>query len=335
MALGARSGEAEEAKIAYIFVSDTHYLADRTAPEKLDPRSLANTSGLIERLNTLAGSPIPETAGGGKVLPPIGIIHGGDLIDSGSGGGAAFEAMQRREWSAYVDDFGLTGKEGRLKYPVYECYGNHDAPSGFGLVVDKLRERNRKRPDLKSLSPNGLHFSWDWGPLHFVNLGIVVGNSADGKDHSAYAPMDSLAFLKADLAKNVGNSGRPVVLTHHVDIMRYTGPCDPNPERAKEWDPCSVHAFHDALKPYRIAAIQFGHTHQRFVLNWDGETTIGTKGHQLLNVAKGAHFSVPVQAFFYIEATAKELVVREFQTADSWKTGLWTPQVWRRDLSAV
>lgn len=263
---GGRAAPAQEDKIAYFFVSDTHYLADRATPEKLDGRSASNTSGLIEQLNHLAGTEIPEAACGGKVMTPAGVIHGGDLIDTGDKSGGVFDLMKQREWAAYVEDFGVTGKEGRLKYPVYECYGNHDAPVGTGLVADQLRERNRKRIDLKNLSANGLHTSWDWGPLHFVNLGITVGNSADGKDHSAYSPMDSLQFLKADLAKNVGDSGRPVVLTHHVDIIRYTGPCDPNPERPKEWDPCSVHAYHDVLKPYRVAAIQFGHTHQRFVL---------------------------------------------------------------------
>lgn len=333
--LGGRPAAGQEDKVAFFFVSDTHYLADRIAPVRLDARAAANTCGLISQLNRLPGTDIAEEAGGGKVLRPKGVIHGGDLIDSGDKTGGLFDLMQQREWLSYTEDFGLTGKDGRLKYPVYEVYGNHDAPAGSGYVIDRLRERNRKRADLKNLSANGLHYSWDWGPLHLVNLGIVVGSSTDGKDHSAYAPMDSLAFLAADLAKNVGNSGRPVVLTHHVDVIRYTGPCDPIPERRPEWDPCSVRAYYNLLKPYRIASIQFGHTHQRFVLQWDGETAMAKKGHQLLNVAKGAHFSGPTQAFFYIEATAKELLVREYQTMDSWKTGSWTPQVWRRDLTAV
>ena len=28
---------------------------------------------------------------------------------------------------------------------------------------------------VQNISESGLHYSWDWGHVHFVNLGIVVG----------------------------------------------------------------------------------------------------------------------------------------------------------------
>src|SRR5262249_23686804 len=159
------------------------------------------------------------------------------------------------EYEAYAADFGLDGTDGRLKYPVYEVHGNHDSPPGDGLVVGKIVERNRKRPGVKSLSKNGLHYSWDWGPVHLVALGIVVGAGPEVKRPRRYNPLDSLDFLVSDLREKVGDSGRPVVLMHHVDVLRYSLPCDPQAAPAnREWDPCDVKAYHDALKGYNVAA---------------------------------------------------------------------------------
>ena len=59
---------------------------------------------------------------------------------------ADYLKMQQTEWASYLTDFGLDGKDGRLKYPVYEIHGNHDSPQGDGLVVKKITERNKKRP---------------------------------------------------------------------------------------------------------------------------------------------------------------------------------------------
>src|SRR5262249_25344349 len=163
-------------------------------------------------LNKLPGTPFPEAVGGGTVPAPRGVLHGGDLIDSGDRNGDVYPRMHKTEWDAYAADFGLDGKDGRLKYPVYEVHGNHDSPPGDGLVVGKIIERNKKRPGVTHLSKNGLHCSWDWGPVHFVTLGIVVGADPNVKRKRRYNPLDSLDFLSADLKGKVGDSGRPVVL---------------------------------------------------------------------------------------------------------------------------
>lgn len=321
--------QAQEERIAFFFVSDTHYLADRTNPARLDPVSAEINAALIDQLNRLPGTDIPMASGGGRVLTPLGVIHGGDLVDSADKNGAPFTEMIQREWAGFQEGFGVTGREGKLRFPVYEVHGNHDGPQSQGLIVDGIRERNRRRVGLKHVSSNGLHYSWDWGPFHFVNLGIVVGSSPESRGRGRYHARESLPFLVEDLEKHVGKSGRPVILTHHVDVGRYTGAC--NPEAAPsglEWDPCDVRAYHVALRNYRIAAVLHGHTHVRSISRWDGASTRAEKGIQVLNVDNSAHFSGPAQAFFYLEATPKELVVREVQTTDGWKTASWTPQVW-------
>ena len=318
--------------VAFFLVGDTHYLADKTAPEKLDTASQEVTSRLVEQLNKLPGTPIPPSAGGGRVEEPRGLIHAGDLIDSGDKNGGAYPVMQRTEWAAFSADYGLTNKDGKLRFPVYEVYGNHDSPPGDGLVVQKIIERNRKRPGI-SVSPNGLHYSWDWGPVHCVNLGIVVGSVPEVTRKRRYNPLDSLAFLKADLEKRVGKSGRPVVLTHHVDVGRYATPPDPDaPPSNKEWDACDVRGYYEAIKGYNIVAILYGHTHVRNIFPWDGTTAKAILGLPVFNVDNGAHFAFDAQAMLYFHLKNDTMTVREWATTDRWKTAAWTPQIWKFPL---
>lgn len=313
--------------VAFFLVGDTHFLANKDDTAKLDERSAAVTGRLVDLLNKLPGQDIPKEAGGGKVLAPRGVIHAGDCIDTGD---KANTKMQETEWAAFAEAYGLTGKDGKLKVPVYEVHGNHDSPRGDGLAVKKIIDRNKKRPGLGNVSKNGLHYSWDWGGVHFVNLGIVVGQAAEVKRKRRYAPLDSLEFLVADLKEKVGTSGKPVVITHHVDMLRYAQPLPVEDKKAEgmEWDPADVKGFHDALKGYAIAAILYGHTHARNVFRWDGSNKAAKEGIPTFNVDNSSHFGGKQQAFFYFELRAEELVVREYGTADAWETGAWTPQVW-------
>src|SRR5262249_23309026 len=154
--------------------------------------------------------------------------------------------------------------DGKLKWPVYEVHGNHDAPQGVGLVIDAIKRRNRKRPGLANVSANGLHYSWNWGDLHFVNLGIVVGSVKEVKRRRRYAQVVSPPFLIDDLARHGKDRKKPVLLTHHVDVARYSGDCDPEaPAGAQEWDRCDVRGYHQAIRGYNVVGVLYGHTHAR------------------------------------------------------------------------
>jgi len=315
--------------LGFFFVSDTHYLAQADAPTKLDEFSQATNARLVDTLNRLAGTEIPAAAGGGSVLTPRGVIHGGDVIDSGDKNGAVYAPRWPTEWAGFADDFGLNGGDGRLKYPVYEVHGNHDSPRGDGLVVKNIMDRNKKRAGLKNVSENSLHYSWDWGPLHMVNLGISVGPAASALKTRRYNPLDSLPFLIDDLAKNVGESGRPVVLVHHLDVARYSAPpADPAQELSREWDSTDVGGYYAALQKYNIIAILYGHTHARNIFKWNGTPKKADMGLTLFNVDNSGHFGSKTQSLFYFEYSPKELTVREYTTADRWETGSWTPQTW-------
>ncbi|HEY1068557.1 MAG TPA: metallophosphoesterase [Pirellulales bacterium] len=327
------SAKKPDDAVAFFLVGDTHFCARQDDKAKLDERSAAVTSRLVERINELPGSDIPPAAGSGVVLAPRGLIHAGDCIDSGD---KPDVQRQTTEWAAFAETFGLDGRDGRLKTPVYEVHGNHDGPRGDGLAVKKIAERNAQRPGVTNVSKNGQHYSWDWGDVHFVNLGIVVGQDPQTARKRRYAPLDSLEFLVSDLKERVGNSGRPIVCTHHIDVLRYSQPLPFPDEKAvgMEWDPADVHGFHQALAGYNVAAILYGHTHARNVFRWDGTAKpAATAGIPTFNVDNSSHYSGKQQAIFYFELRREELVCREYRTGDAWQTGEWTPQVWRVPLA--
>lgn len=320
------------APVAFFLVGDTHFLANKDNTAQLDKRSDQVTSRLVTLLNELPGTNIPERAGGGTVQVPRGVIHAGDCIDTGDKPNVK---MQETEWASFVDTFGLTGKDGRLSVPVYEVHGNHDSPRGDGLAVKKITERNKSRPDVGNLSKNGVHYSWDWGGVHFVNLGIVVGDVAGVPRKRRYAPLGSLDFLIGDLQERVGSSGKPVVLTHHVDMLRYSQPLPVEDIKAQgmEWDPADVKGFYDAIQGYNIAAILYGHTHARNVYRWNGMNKPAQDGIATFNVDNSSHFAGQQQAFFYFEIHDDHLVAREYYTTDAWKTGDWTPHAWTMPIT--
>jgi predicted phosphodiesterase len=331
---GVSRSIAASSPISFFVIGDTHYFANEQSPGERQEASSQVCSRLIDTLNRLPGTGIPETAGGGQVAQVQGVIHAGDIIDTGDKRGAVQGKMQRTEWDAYTSEFGLTGQEGRLKHPVFEVHGNHDSPGGDGLVIDGLRERSRKR-EVASRSANDLHYSWDWGPVHFINLGIVVGQDPKVSQRRRYNPLESFEFLVGDLQQHVGNSGRPVVISHHVDVLRYSQPCDPQAEKnlGMEWNPCDVRAYYEAIRHFNVIGIFYGHTHVRNIQPWDGTPNKVEQGITLLNVDNSSHFSGPNQAFFYVEIDERELRVRECGTKDAWETNFWAPQVWKMEIS--
>lgn len=323
--------------VSFFLVGDTHYCADEDAPDRMNPNSSAVTARLVDWLNKLPGTSFPNEAGGGPIDEPQGVIHAGDLIDSGDKSGAKHEAMQRTEWAAFTADWGLDGGDGRLRWPVREVHGNHDSPHGKGLVIDGIIARNKKRGQLANVSSNGLHYSWDWHGVHFINLGIVVGEVRSVSRKRRYAPMDSLDFLVGDLAEKVGRSGRPVVITHHVDMMRYAAVTTDEKVRHWEWDYADVRAYHEAIKDYKVAAILYGHTHARNIFRWNGgdkPVTGDAPGIPVFNTDNASHFKGTQQAFLHFTITGRDVIAREFATTDAWLTGAWNPQVWKFSVPA-
>lgn len=320
--------------VSFFVIGDSHYLAEKNAPTKQDQRSIDSTGRFLAALQSLPGSAITAAAGGGTVRKPNGLVHCGDIVDSADKNGGVYSEIQKTEFARFEEDYGLRGGDGKLPYPVYELHGNHDGPRGTGHAIDQIKRRNSSRPGIVGVAENGLHYSWDWGPVHCVSLGITVGHKSEMGDRRRYDPLGSLEFLRSDLAKHVGDCGRPVVLAHHIDIARHLAPCDPN-AKPDEWDNCDVAEFYDALQGYRIAAIFYGHTHARVVYKWDGKTILSKSGIDVFNVEDSSHFASTKQGLFYVEVAGGKLTVREYATTDGWRTHGWTPQVWTSEPKKV
>ena len=102
--LRADEPKPKDEPVAFFLVGDTHFLANKEDTAKLDERSASVTSRLVDLLNKLPGTKVPEAAGGGTVLAPRGVIHAGDCIDTGD---KANVKMQETEWAAFADAYGL------------------------------------------------------------------------------------------------------------------------------------------------------------------------------------------------------------------------------------
>jgi len=244
------------------------------------------------------------------------MIVAGDLINSLDKHGGPYPAMQRYEWERYKSDFGLARGQGRVDLPVYEVYGNHDGPQGRSFLVDELKKRNKQRSDVVHISDNGIHYSWDWGPVHFVAMGMFVGEGDEKKDDHHYAPRNSLEFLKTDLREHVGDSGRPVVIVHHLD----PGSND------YDWPDEDKESYLNTMKKYNVIGIVHGHTHgDPRMYNWNGMRVFDTDDA----CASKIHNGKPVglrHGFLYMSIVNRPGVnndrfhIWSFYTTDNWKT---------------
>lgn len=329
---------------AFIVTGDPQYLAENSnKPSKLDPYSEQANTRFIKLIKDLPGKSIPKKHGGGTVSDNLrGVLVTGDLIDSADKSGGNYPFMQKFEWNRYKSDYGLTGKDGKLSIPVYEVHGNHDGPQGDTFIVKDIIERNRSRPGISNLSKNGLHYSWDWGPLHLVNLGMFVGEGTNRRNQFHYAPMGSLEFLISDLKEKVGQSGRPVVLSFH---LHPNGP-------AFDWPPQDLKLFWDTIKDYNVIGMFHGHTHgsppSRIQWNQEGFGTAVNGGIDIFNPDdSGAAKTNPSDAknplgvshgFLYVELIDRpgtkrdEFIIRSQFTNDNWKTSEWGEH-WRKFIS--
>ncbi|MCO6457847.1 MAG: metallophosphoesterase [Pirellulaceae bacterium] len=328
-------------RISFLVCGDPQYLAEHAdKPTKLDPLSEQANSGFVNRVLALPGSELPKSMGGGTVAAHLrGLINTGDLIDSLDKSGGPYPSMQRFEWQRFLADYGLTGQDGRIPLPVYEIHGNHDGPQGDTFVVDAIIERNKKRPGLVNVSSNGLHYSWDWGPLHLINVGIFVGEGEQRREDHHYAPRASLEFLRDDLAKHVGDSGRPVIISHHLHLDA--------PEY--DWPAVDLAAYYDAIRDYNVVAIFSGHTHGSPPKHrrWDGKR-IGPHVDGIDNFdpddagASKLHKGEPVgvaHGLLYVEIIDRpgtdndRMLVRSYVTRDNWETAQWD-RLWEKPIES-
>ena len=267
--------------VTFFVGSDSHYGRENNG---------AINRKVIDEMNSLPGESLPASIGGGVVRTPRGVAMNGDLLDEGFNAETA-----HAQWAEFCRDYGLTGADGRLCYPLFEGFGNHDGGPTKGITRAGIKERNARRSGLTSVSPDGHHYSWDWDQVHLVQLNLFGGDGPEdvkGVNGPEHDPEGALRFLKEDLAKNVGNSGRWVVVFQHFGWLG--GMSD-------WWQPEAKERFYEVVKPYHIACLINGHSHGAAFVPW----------HDLLTIHDGstARGDGDTGDFLVVRITDKELIV--------------------------
>jgi len=281
--------------VTFFVGSDCHYGRDEI--NEINSRT-------FDRMNALPGEPLPAQAGGGTVRTPRGVVLCGDLLDHGSDRETSPAALERM-----FRDIGLLG-EARLAFPVFEGFGNHDGGPG-SFVREAIRLRNRKRRGLTAVSPNGLHYSWDWDHVHLVQLNLFAGSGAEDVASVTAKPHDpekALEFLRDDLARQVGASGRPVVIFQHFGL--------PPDGMSHWWQPAAKERFREATRPYNVAAVFHGHSHAATVYQWQGLRIIAD-GSTIRPDSGGGDF-------FVIRITTNEFIAAH-NKSDGWGVAIREP----------
>ena len=234
--------------LTFIVTSDSHY----EAVEKIERNDRNRVT--IERMNEITEVNWPEKLGGGSIGKPQGVLALGDLIDDGDKVGET-----EIQWQHFAEQFGLDGTDGLLKFPVFEGWGNHDGPPEMFIkqrrsVQAEIKRRNATRLEKKLISrvsENGLHYSWDWQGIHFIQANFYPADKQNAKVRYSlpwHDPQFALQFVKDDLQASVGDSGRPVIIVAHCGF-------DTDWWVAEDWA-----AFYQAVKPYNVIGYFHGHT---------------------------------------------------------------------------
>ena len=197
--------------ITFLVASDTHY--GWQVPD-------TNNGVQIEAMNAIEGMAYPAEIGG-FVEKPKAVLVSGDLTDHWS----------LDEWDLFVADYGLNGQDGVLRYPCFECSGNHDSDAMRALIAER-----------------------HWMVTYPVNWPLIKIFNLD------YRP--TLA-VTSWLSVQLGRLGprTPVVLFHHYGFDEYS---------VTWWAEEERQAYAAAIEGYNIIAIFHGHIHQSFNYQWQG-----------------------------------------------------------------
>lgn len=239
--------------VTFVVTSDSHY--DAFENEDRNERNVAT----VEHINQITSVRWPDELGGDPIDRPRGVLLLGDVIDDGDRMRIG-QSQSEQQCQYFLADFGLDGSDGRLRYPMLGGVGNHDGPPGgrekhgFSFQA-RLKERSAQRRAsglIDHVSSDGLNYSWEWDGVRLVQLNLCPADRPHPEVH--YSPeyhdlQNSLAFLKEDLAAHVGQSGAPVVLTHHYDL-----------QGSDWWHEDQRRAYYEAIQPYNVIAVFYGHT---------------------------------------------------------------------------
>jgi hypothetical protein len=230
---GRRSERVGGLDATFLAFSDTHFgygssERDLFGARKDALRSPTGTQQVnaraIEAMNEIPGRPWPEQLGG-VIGKPRGLLISGDLTEDG----------QAWQWHDFARYYGLDGRDGLVRYPVFEGHGNHDKQGDY-VVLKRIRQRH-----------GGTVYAFDWDDLHVVCLGEAPDRA-------------ELAWLARDLAE-IGQQ-RPVLIYFHFPLQ--------GPYAEDNWFGRGDYRdrFAETITGYNVIAVVHGHYHASGRYRW-------------------------------------------------------------------
>jgi 3',5'-cyclic AMP phosphodiesterase CpdA len=125
------------------------------------------------------------------------------VVNTGDLGGDAFYEINGKIFDTYIE------AASAFQRPLFNVPGNHDQVAFLSKTADKANPFWGKGLYRQLLGP--MHYSWDWGNVHFVALD---GNRLDPYREALGA--EQLAWLKADLSFQPRD--KPLVLFCHQSL---------------------------------------------------------------------------------------------------------------------
>lgn len=217
--------------VTFLVTSDTHIgfgAPDSPGRDPLiEPMGIERINlAMIDSMNTIAGASYPLPIGG-QVHTPRAVLVSGDLTEVGG----------QEQWRLWTRIFGLTGKEGALKFPVFEGAGNHDRNKNW-----HVREQVAKRH-------GGRFYYFDLDDLRLICLG-------EGPDDTG---LKLLAEALASVADDI-----PLVIYLHYPML--------GPFSDDHWFGRGEYRerLARALQKRRVLGIFHGHYHATGAYRWEG-----------------------------------------------------------------
>ena len=206
----------------FFVIADTHLGFTGTTKTNIE---------LVKVLNSMPGKTMPiafdgtatkNKPGESIIATPKGVLIAGDLTENGG----------KSEWKKFESIYGLTGKEGLLKFPVYECTGNHDRTWARKYVSKQVARRH-----------GGCCYKQSWGDLQVISVDVCPGKK-------------NIAWLEKELEK-IGPY-LPVVIFYHYNMV---GPF------SGFWSRAEKKRFIKLCRQFNVIGIFHGHLHQAEIKN--------------------------------------------------------------------
>lgn len=207
---------AQTAEFTFVQITDTHV-------------------GRVDRMQEFAGrlNKFPK--------PLAFVVNTGDLV---GGADTVLPDKARLQFDNYLT--AVTP----LKIPLWNLPGNHEHVAFHVKEADRSDPLYGKGMYRQLLGP--MHYSWDWGPVHFIALD---GTTLPYKEKLG---PEQLAWLAADLRFQPNE--KPLVVFCHQSIP----------------DLADAAELEDLLRGRRVLAAFCGHLHSTFHTPWAGTTVYHT-----------------------------------------------------------